>query len=400
MFDTMTLTKIVGGFCGALLVFLMGNWAGETIYSMGGGHGDHHEQGYVIDTGDDGEEEVVEETGPSFEELFVSADAGKGERVFNKCKACHKIEDGANATGPHLYGVVGRDVGAADGFGYSGSLKAVADVWTPQELDAFLENPSGYAPGTSMGFSGLGDAEDRANVIAYLDETDGDTYVLEVSDGDTVEAEEVMDEATDEGATEDAMGEDEASAGQEGADTEMAATGDTGGEMSEAETAGDATTGDTSAEDVAATEEEAAQADTGEAEDAGAQTAESEAAAEEEPADAAGGTSEFAQMVASADPDAGQKLYRGCQACHKLEDGANGVGPHLYDVVGRPVASVEGYRYSGALEELGGDWTVDRMSAWLEDPRGFAPGNKMGYPGLRDEGDRADLIAYLQTTGE
>src|SRR6056297_2305053 len=156
MFDTMTLTKIVGGFCGALLVFLMGNWAGETIYSMGGGHGDHHEQGYVIDTGDEGAEEVVEETGPSFEELFVSADAGKGARVYNKCKACHKLEDGANATGPHLYAVVGRAVGAADGFGYSGALSEAADVWSAENLNAFLEDPRGYAPGTSMSFRGLG----------------------------------------------------------------------------------------------------------------------------------------------------------------------------------------------------------------------------------------------------
>ncbi len=174
MFDTMTLTKIVGGFCGALLVYLLGNWAGEILYHTGpAGHGDgEHTAGYVIETaGSEGPAEVVEEI--SFGEVFAAADAGKGERVFNKCKACHKIEDGANGTGPHLFGVVNRPVGAADGYGYSGALSEVAEVWTPEALNAFLENPKGYAPGTSMGFSGLGKIEDRANVIAYLDSIGG-----------------------------------------------------------------------------------------------------------------------------------------------------------------------------------------------------------------------------------
>src|SRR6056297_3148738 len=229
MFDTMTLTKTVGGVCGALLVFLLGNWAGETIYSVGGGHGGDHQQGYVIDTGADGAaEEPAEDTGPSFVEVFASAEADKGARVFNKCKACHMLEEGANGVGPYLHGVVGREVAAAEGYGYSGSLKPVADVWTPQELDAFLENPAGYAPGTSMGFSGLGDAEDRANVIAYLDETDGDTYVIEVSGGETLEAEDVSDDAAGEDAAgDDATGEDAGDTGASGEDE--AAAGDDAG---------------------------------------------------------------------------------------------------------------------------------------------------------------------------
>ena len=171
MLDTMTLTKTVGAFCGALLVFLLGNWAAETLYDMGGGHGEDHAQGYVIETADADapvEEEEVEEA-PDFAEVFASADAGKGARVFNKCKACHKIEDGANMTGPHLYDVVGRDVGSVGDFRYSGALSEAADVWNPETLSAFLENPSDYAPGTTMGFAGLGDIEDRANVIAYLE---------------------------------------------------------------------------------------------------------------------------------------------------------------------------------------------------------------------------------------
>ncbi len=174
MFDTMTTTKTLGALCGALLIFLLGKWGAEVLYHTGaGGHGDGAQQAYVIEVeGDDDGAEEVAEAEPTLEELIAAADVGKGAKVFGKCRACHKIEDGANATGPHLYGVVGRDVGTADGFGYSGSLVAVADVWSAENLNAFLENPRGYAPGTSMSFSGLKKAEDRANLIAYLDSLD------------------------------------------------------------------------------------------------------------------------------------------------------------------------------------------------------------------------------------
>ncbi len=166
MFDTMTFTKIAGGVCGALLVFLLGKWAAEELYHMD----EYGEQAYVIEVeGADEAEEVVE---VSFEEVLASADIEKGAKVFRKCSACHKLEAGENGAGPYLYGVVGREIGAAQGFGYSGSLVAVAEEWTPENLQAFLENPKGWAPGTTMGFSGLKKIEDRANVIAYLDSLD------------------------------------------------------------------------------------------------------------------------------------------------------------------------------------------------------------------------------------
>ena len=160
MFDTMTLTKATAGFCGAFLVFLLGKWAATEIYAMDS----HGEASYVIEVADAGGAEEVEEV--SFEELLASADVGKGAKVFKKCAACHKLEDGANATGPYLFNVVGRDIGAASGFGYSGSLPAGA--WSAEELNAFLTKPSDYAPGTSMSFAGLKKDTDRANLIAYL----------------------------------------------------------------------------------------------------------------------------------------------------------------------------------------------------------------------------------------
>ncbi|PJE30281.1 cytochrome c [Pseudooceanicola antarcticus] len=173
MFDTMTGTKIIGGFCGTLLIFLLANWAADELYdtSAGGHGGEEHARGYVIET-DEAEGGAVEEEGPSFEELFAQADAGAGERVFNKCKACHKV-DGTDGTGPHLNGVVGREVDAVAGFSYSGALEEHFDVWTPENLQAFLENPRSAAPGTKMSFSGLKDMEDRADVIAYLASLDG-----------------------------------------------------------------------------------------------------------------------------------------------------------------------------------------------------------------------------------
>ncbi|MDO6727547.1 MAG: c-type cytochrome [Cognatishimia sp.] len=169
MFDTMTMTKILGAFCGALLVYLLGAWAAETLYHTGGGHGDgdHAKAGYAIEVEVASAGGAVEE-GPSLEELLASADVAKGAKVFGKCKACHKLEDGANATGPHLFGIVDRAVSTADGFGYSGALVAVADVWNAENLDGFLASPKGFAPGTKMGFAGLKKPADRANLIAYL----------------------------------------------------------------------------------------------------------------------------------------------------------------------------------------------------------------------------------------
>ncbi|MDE0968143.1 MAG: cytochrome c family protein [Octadecabacter sp.] len=170
MFDTMTMTKVLGAFCGTLLVFMLGGWAAETIYHAGG-HGDH-EQAYVIPVESAVTGDVVIDTGPPFEDVYALADISAGEGLWRACSACHKLEAGQNGTGPYLYGVVGRDVGTAVDFGYSGALASVNDVWSPEELNAFLENPKGYAPGTAMSYNGMRKIEDRADLIAYLDSLD------------------------------------------------------------------------------------------------------------------------------------------------------------------------------------------------------------------------------------
>ena len=166
MFDTMTLTKIVGGICGTLLILLLVKWAGTSIYSMGGGHGDQA-QAYVIETGEEEAapaEEVVE---VAFADVLAAADASKGEKVFNKCKACHKL-DGTDGTGPHLNGVVDRAVGGVGGFGYSAGMAGLGGDWNVDRLNDFLAKPKDLIPDTKMSFSGLKKIEDRANLIAYL----------------------------------------------------------------------------------------------------------------------------------------------------------------------------------------------------------------------------------------
>ncbi|MEL6521639.1 MAG: cytochrome c family protein [Pseudomonadota bacterium] len=174
--DTMTATKLVGAFCGSLLIFLLGGWFAEGLYHVGEsghGHGDEHHQAYSIEVEGAHSEDEPEEEAIDIQELLASADLGSGERVFKKCASCHKIEDGGKGTGPHLYGIVGRNIAAVDGFNYSGKLAPVAEVWTAENLNAFLEDPKGWAPGTGMNFNGLAKPQDRADVIAYLDSLDG-----------------------------------------------------------------------------------------------------------------------------------------------------------------------------------------------------------------------------------
>jgi cytochrome c len=173
MFDTMTVTKAGGALCGAFLIFLLGKWAAESLYHTGAeAHGGEEvAQAYTIDTGASEAGADVEE-GPDFATLYAAADAGKGEKVFGKCKASHKI-DGSNSTGPHLENVVDRAIASIGDFGYSDALKGLGGNWEAERLNDFLANPKAYAPGTKMSFAGLPKGEDRANLIAYLKSLEG-----------------------------------------------------------------------------------------------------------------------------------------------------------------------------------------------------------------------------------
>lgn len=162
MFDTMTVTKAASGFLGAFLAFLLLKWAAEIVYHTDG----HGEASYVIEAAEAATAEPEEEV--SFEELMAAADVEKGAKVFKKCSACHKLEDGANSTGPHLFGIVSRPVAEVADFKYSEAMKEKGGEWTQEALYDFLVKPAADVPGTSMSFSGLKKEKDRVNLIAYL----------------------------------------------------------------------------------------------------------------------------------------------------------------------------------------------------------------------------------------
>lgn len=108
----------------------------------------------------------------------------------------------------------------------------------------------------------------------------------------------------------------------------------------------------------------------------------------------------IATLLASADPAKGEAVFKKCVACHTInQGGANGIGPNLYGVVGKPHGHLAGFAYSDALKGVPGNWTFEAMNEWLTSPRKYAPGTKMTFAGLGSPEDRANLIAYLNTQG-
>lgn len=107
-----------------------------------------------------------------------------------------------------------------------------------------------------------------------------------------------------------------------------------------------------------------------------------------------------ATAASAQDAESGQDLYRQCRACHQIGAGAkNLVGPQLNGIVGRKAGTVAGFNYSEANKKAGADglvWTDDNLMKYLANPLQFMPGTKMAYAGMKDEGDRKDLIAYLK----
>lgn len=330
--DTMTLTKATAALCGALLVFLLGKWAAEVLFHMDG----HGEAAYVIETesGDAGGEAEAEQA--SLAEMLAAADVDKGSKVFKKCAACHKLEKDVNATGPSLYGVVGRPVASAAGFGYSGAMTEKGGEWTPEAMDEFLTKPSAVVSGTSMSFAGLKKPADRVNLIAFLNTQSDAPMTFEAA-------------AAGEAATEEPAATETATATQAPAATE----------------------------EPAATEAPAAEP---------AQTQTQEPAAE-------------ATAAVAGDTAAGEKVFKKCKACHSVEDGANKTGPHLFAVVGRDIGGVAEFKYSSSMMDMGGTWTAENLDAYLTKPKEFIPGTKMSFVGLKKPEDRQNIIAYLGTLG-
>jgi cytochrome c len=107
-----------------------------------------------------------------------------------------------------------------------------------------------------------------------------------------------------------------------------------------------------------------------------------------------------APALAGGDAAKGEKLFARCQACHTAKEAVNKTGPHLKGIVGRAVASVEGYKYSSGMLEFAkstSPWNAEMLDQYLADPKNFVPKNKMALPPMKKPEERADLIAYLLT---
>jgi cytochrome c len=164
--DSFEINKILGALLFTCLCLLSLNIAAEAVF-------------HPAKPAKPGFEVAVEEKAPAgaaaatpdepIEKLLASADISKGENSAKKCAACHTFGKGEpNRVGPNLYGVVGRERGSHPGFNYSAAMKGKPGKWTVEDLNAFLANPKGFIPGTSMSFAGLPRGSERADVIAYL----------------------------------------------------------------------------------------------------------------------------------------------------------------------------------------------------------------------------------------
>jgi len=102
--------------------------------------------------------------------LAQEGDPAAGEKVFNKCKACHVLDEERNRVGPYLLGVIGRPAGTAEGFTYSPAMKDSGIVWDEVTIAEYVTDPKAYIPGNRMAFPGLKKPEDVTNLMAYLKE--------------------------------------------------------------------------------------------------------------------------------------------------------------------------------------------------------------------------------------
>jgi cytochrome c len=102
--------------------------------------------------------------------LAQEGDPAAGQKVFNKCRACHVLDEEKNRVGPYLLGIFGRPAGTAEGFTYSPAMKEAEIVWDEETIAEYVADPRAYIPGNRMAFPGLKSEDDITNLMAYLKE--------------------------------------------------------------------------------------------------------------------------------------------------------------------------------------------------------------------------------------
>jgi cytochrome c len=168
--DSHEWNKIAGGVLGTILFVLVLRVASGAMFEQEA----PAKPGYIVpgvveETTTTASAAPAAETMPDWGSVLPTADTSKGQDISHKCEQCHNLNKGAAIKiGPPLYNVVGRARATYPGFDYSAAIKAMGGNWTFDELFKFLKSPQAYIEGTKMGFSGLPDAQDRINIIAYL----------------------------------------------------------------------------------------------------------------------------------------------------------------------------------------------------------------------------------------